>query len=99
MALPKREQPLARFIAFHNLTQEQFAEALSDSTLGIEVTLNEVRGLVRGARYPSPRELDRISAIFQGLPVEVFFDREMLRYRHVTSWPPKGKGFRPNRSA
>ncbi len=99
MPLPKRKQPLAKFIAFHDLSQEQFAEAISEPELGIIVTKQELKTLVRGFRYPTPRELSRISAALGGLPVEVLFEPEMLAHRDAESWPPKGRGFRTNRSA
>ncbi|MDN4473570.1 hypothetical protein [Demequina zhanjiangensis] len=99
MALPKRTQRLARFLAYDGITHKQLAVALSDPDLGIEVTENEVKTLVRGCRYPTPRELERISAIFNGLPPDVFFEKSMLVYKDATSWPPHGRGFRTGRNA
>lgn len=92
MALPHRRQQLANFTAVYGLTHAQLAEAIG-------VTPNEVTNLVKGVRYPSPRELEAISKVFNGLPVEVFFEPELLKYRdHVGVWPPKGRGFRPARA-
>jgi len=92
MALPYRRQNLAKYIRFHDLSDEQVAEKL-----GVEPI--EVQNLKYGARYPSPDELRALFDLF-GLPVEVLFqDREILRYREATSWPPRGKGFSGKRRA
>jgi transcriptional regulator with XRE-family HTH domain len=85
MALPYRRQDLAKFIRFHDITDEQVADRL-----GIEP--GEVKNLKFGARYPNPDELRVLFDLF-GMPVEVLFETELLRYREATEWPPRGSGF------
>ncbi|MCH6229335.1 hypothetical protein MK786_01095 [Microbacterium sp. CFH 31415] len=82
MALPRRRQPLAKFIPFHDLTPEVVAAALNTNVA-------RIHNLCRGLTYPSPDELAAIGRLF-GLPVEVFFEPEMLVYRDGPWPPPRG---------
>lgn len=90
MALPYRRQQLAKFIPFNDLTYADVAEAL-----GVEWI--EVSNLANGARYPSPDELRILSTLLNAMPVETFFEEELLRYRMASEWPPRGPGFRGER--
>lgn len=91
MSLPRRLQPFAKFVRAHNLTYDEVAEQIG-------LTRSEVNNLAQGNRYPSPREIDAILALFDhAQPIETLFDAELLKYKDAKNWPPVGRGFRPGR--
>ena len=82
MALPRRRQPLAKFIKIHDLTYLKVANALGTNRA-------RVANMVQGMLYPSPHECDVLESLF-GLPAQVLFEPPMLAWRY--DWPPRVRG-------
>jgi transcriptional regulator with XRE-family HTH domain len=91
VALPHKQQNLARQIRYHSLSAAQVAEAIG-------ITPSEVHNICKGKRYPSPREIVAIEKVMS-LPIETLLDAEMLKFRDAETWPPKGAGFRQVRES
>lgn len=72
MALPRTRQNLANFLSSRNISHAEFAKI-------IESKPARVNQLICGCTYPTAREIRLIEQFFE-LPIQVFFDAEMLRY-------------------
>lgn len=87
MALPHRRQQLAIFIKAWDLTVKKVAAQIDTDPI-------RLGNIVKGHAYPSPDEIEALSKVFDGLPIETMLDPEMLEYRH--DWPPP-RGVKPRK--
>lgn len=84
MALPHRRQAFAKYLKFYDIDHDTAASALGTNRA-------RIRNLCWGQTYPRADEIEAILRLFGGsLPIEIYFDPEMLVYRDHVGPIPRG---------